>query len=76
MCYRDGFGVEKSAVEMVHYLKLAASQGHADATYALALCHRDGMGTAKDTVVARYFLQLSVDRGNTDAQDLLQALSP
>ena len=74
LCYRDGYGLEKSAHLMVHHLKVASLQGHADAAYALALCYRDGTGTDRDIVEARRLLEYSAEQGNEDAEGLLEIL--
>lgn len=76
LCYRDGFGLDKSPAQMVYYLQLASAQGHADALYALALCYRDGVGTPKNVAEARRLLAHSFERGNVDAQELLDVLPP
>lgn len=47
--YRNGYGVEQSYENAIHYFQLSANNGYAQAMVQLARMYRDGQGVEKDT---------------------------
>jgi TPR repeat protein len=68
VCYANGRGVPKDAVEAVRWYRLAADQGHARAQVALGVCYSLGSGVSKDEVEAVRWYRLAADQGHANAQ--------
>lgn len=66
--YVFGFLFSPSEETTVHYFRLAAEAGVADAQYDLGVLLLDGKGTFKSEEEAVRYFKLAADQGNADAQ--------
>jgi TPR repeat protein len=66
--YGNGNGVEKDAVQAVHWYRKAAEQGGAYAQYNLGNKYRWGEGVEKDAVQAVYWYRKAAEQGDAEAQ--------
>ena len=66
--YLSGVGVEKSQVEALRLLHMAADQGQVDAQSSLGQMHGHGAAMVQSFEEAARFNRLAADQGNADAQ--------
>jgi TPR repeat protein len=66
--YEKGKGVEKDAVQAVHWFRKAAEQGGAQAQYNLGVMYLNGEGVKKDAVQAVRWFRKAVEHGDANAQ--------
>ncbi len=73
--YENGLaGLDRNLENAGQLYSLAANQGHAAATLALARLHRDGTGTEADPVKAWALASLAEERGAEDAAEMVRAI--
>ena len=60
--------------EAVHYFKLAADRGHADAQYNLGICYYEGLGCEKSRDQAIEYLELAVRQKQPKAKEALESI--
>jgi TPR repeat protein len=71
VCYANGQGVAKDAVEAVKWYRKAAEQNDATAQCNLGICYNNGEGVPKDFKEAAKWFRKSADQGFADAQNNL-----
>jgi len=71
--YRLGchFYDDKDYKEAVHWLRLAADQGHVQAQSELGYCYYGGHGVSTDYTAAVFWLRQAAERGDARAQHLM-----
>lgn len=72
--YREGFGVDRSDIEMVRWLKKAAKGGHAVAQHHLAFAYQVGVGVRENPEQAVYWHLKAADQGHAQSQIQLSIL--
>ena len=72
--YYYGTMGQRNYNESLHFFKLAADKGHADAQYYLGLIYYGGKGVKENPQMAIYYFKLSAAQGNKHAQDMLKRL--
>lgn len=63
--------LKKDEPNAVNLYKLAATDGHSDSQYALAICYMDGHVVKKDKAKAVKWFRLAAEQGHCDAQKQL-----
>jgi TPR repeat protein len=69
--YKRGEGVEKDAVQAVHWYRKAAEKGYAQAQCCIGCMYLDGEGVNKDAVQAAHWYRKAADQGHAGAQNNL-----
>lgn len=64
-------GREAKGTERIHYLTLAAEQGHAEAQYELGLIYEFGHGVEKNIPQAIKWYQKAAEQGHAKAYETL-----
>jgi TPR repeat protein len=65
--YANGLGVEKDAVQAVHWFRKAAEQGHAQSQYNLGVMYANGVGVKKDVVQAVHWFRKAAEQGHAQS---------
>ena len=65
--YRHGDGVAKDAEEALHWFRLSAEQGLAEARFILGTMYHLGEGVPKDTGKAMRWIRLAAAQGHPQA---------
>ena len=71
ICYYDGLGVTKNAVEAVKWFRKAAEQNDAEAQEELGGCYERGEGVAKDEGEAVKWFRKAAEQNSASAQYVL-----
>jgi TPR repeat protein len=75
VCYRDGHGVERDAVQAVKWFRKAAEQDNCRACLSLGTCYYQGEGVAEDKKLAIHWLEKAVANAGDDKMLLFLAQS-
>lgn len=68
-CYYHGLGVKRNDEKAIHFLSLAADQGHSQSQYLLALAYLEGQGgLEKNEGKAVHYFRLAAEQGIVDSQ--------
>ena len=61
-------GVEKNDVKAMHWYRMAADQGDANAQYNLGMMYKNGQGDAQDIGQAMRLFEMAANQGHANAQ--------
>ena len=70
----DGTGVDEDPEQAFYWFMKSASQGDADAQYAVGVCYEEGLGTEADLNEAREWYSRAAAQGNGQAKKALKKL--
>ena len=61
-------GCRVDVQKSIHYLTLAADQGHTQALFQLAVCLKDGQGVQENKIRSLYYFKAAAAKGHTESQ--------
>lgn len=68
LCFHQGLGVQKDAIQAYRYFRKAADQHHTPSQFRTAMCYRHGHGVGKDFGKAFQYFKLAAQHGNDRAE--------
>ena len=70
----NGIGVDRDEKQAFTWYTKAASHGHVEAAYNLAMAYHTGAGTAKDDAQALFWARAAAEKGHTEAASLVAVI--